>query len=133
MPAVTTKQHWEPAVQLILGHDPQLALYGELVLWFHKVDLFRHEEEVRMFQQSPTSEDLNVHKELILRLIADGEHLLKLIEQHSLPATERVTTADLTATLQNLSADYRGWHERMPADKQAQILADVFDVTKSSD
>jgi len=117
------------AVQVILGPDPQLALYGELVVWFHKVELFRHEEEQRMFRQTPGPEDLNLHKNPLLRLIADGEHLVRLIEQHGfLTNNEGVTAEDLKATLQNLRADFRGWHEPMPATQKAELLREVFDV-----
>src|SRR5437868_1198962 len=114
MPAAGSKASWGSAAQVILGPEPQLALYGEAVVWFHKVELFRREEEERMYRQKPASEDLLLHKELLLRLIADGEHLLRLIERHGfLSNAQGVTEADLKATLQNLRADYRGWHESM--------------------
>ena len=131
MQAGGSKQSWGSAAQVILGPDPQLTLYGEAVVWFHKVELFRHEGEERMYHQTPTPEDSALHKELLLRLIADGEHLVRLIEQHGFLAnTEGITDDDLKATLQSLRADYRGWHEPMPAAQQAQILREVFDVPK---
>ena len=133
MQATGSKQSWDTVAQVILGSDPQLALYGEVVVWFHKVELFRREEEERMLRQTPTPEDAALHKKLLLRLIADGERLVRLIEQHGfLSNTESITDDDLRATLQNLRADYRGWHEPMPAAQQAQILREVFDVPKSA-
>ena len=131
MQTVGSKQRWGAAAQVILGPDPQLALYGDAVVWFHKIELFRHAEEPRMDPQTPAADDLALHKELLLRLIADGEHLVRLIEQHGfLTNTEGVSAEDLKATLQNLRADYRGWHEPMPTAQQAQVLCEVFDVPK---
>jgi hypothetical protein len=131
MQAVGAKQSWGSAAQVILGPDPQLAIYGEAVVWFHKVELFRHEEETWMYRQTPALEDSALHKELLLRLIADGEHLVRLIQQHGFLAnTEGISAEDLGATLQNLRADFRGWHEPMPAAQQAQVLREVFDVPK---
>src|SRR5438105_2524744 len=126
-----TLRAWGSAVQVILGSDPQLALYGEAVVWFHKVELFRREEDVRMFGQTPAPEDLNIHREMLLRLIADAEYLIRLIGLHGFLAnSQNITAEDLKATLQNLRADYRGWHEPMPAAEKAEILREVFDVPK---
>jgi hypothetical protein len=131
MQAAGLKQSWGSAAELILAPAPQLALYGEVVLWFHKVELFRREEENRMYRQSPTLEDLALHKELLLRLISDGEHLTQLIGQHGLLSNvEGVTREDLKATILSLQADFRGWHQAMPDSQRAQILRDVFDVPK---
>jgi hypothetical protein len=131
MKAVGTRQDWGSAAQVILGSDPQLALYGEVVVWFHKVELFRREEEHRMFQDTPTSEDMALHRQLLRRLLTDGEHLVRLIEQHGFLAnTEKLTADDLTATLANLRADYRGWHEPMPAKERTQLLREVFNVSQ---
>jgi len=131
MQAAGSGQSWGSAAQVILGPDPQLAIYGEAVVWFHKVELFRHEEEQRMYRHTPALEDLALHKELLLRLITDGDHLARLVEQHGLLSNAQgVTADDLKATLRNLRADYRGWHEPMPAPQQAQILRDIFDVPK---
>ncbi len=131
MQAAEASDGWGSAAQVILGPDPQLALYGEAVVWFHKVELFRHGEDARMYGQDPAPEDLLLHKELLLRLVADGEHLLRLIEQRGfLPNAQGVTEADVRATLQNLRADYRGWHEPMPAAQKAQILSEVFNGAK---
>lgn len=131
MQAVDLRQSWGSAAEVILGPAPQLALYGEVVVWFHKVELFRRQEEERVYRQSPTPEDLALHKELLLRLMTDGEHLARLIEQHGLLANvEGVTEQDLKATLLSLRADYRGWHQPMPDSQRAQILREVFDGPK---
>lgn len=133
MQAVGSKPGWGSAVQVILGPDPQLALYGEAVVWFHKVELLRREEEQRLYRQNPSAEDLSLHRQLLLRLVADGEHLVRLIEQHGFLANiEGITADDLKATLRNLRADYRGWHEPMPGRQRAQILREVFDVSEPS-
>ena len=131
MPSIGLRQNWGAAAEVILGPAPELALYGEVVVWFHKVDLFRRQEEQRMYRQPPTPDDLALHKELLLRLMADGEHLARLIEQHGLLSNvEGVTMEDLLATVQSLRADYRGWHEPMPDAQRAQVLREVFDVPK---
>jgi hypothetical protein len=133
MQAAGLRQSWGSAAEVILAPAPQLALYGEAVVWFHKVELFRREEEHRMYRQNPTPDDFALHKELLLRLIADGEHLTQLIEQHGLLANvEGVTKEDLKATICSLQADYRGWHQPMTDSRSAQILRDVFDVPKPS-
>jgi hypothetical protein len=131
MQAAGVRQTWGSAAEVILAPAPQLALYGEVVVWFHKVELFRRGEENRMYRQSPTPEDLALHKELLLRLVSDGEHLSRVIEQHGLLANvEGVTREDIKATILSLQADYRGWHQPMPDSQRAQILRDVFDVPK---
>jgi hypothetical protein len=133
MQAAGLRQSWGSAAEVILAPAPQLALYGETVVWFHKVELFRREEENRMYRQTPTPQDLALHKELLLRLVAEGEHLSQLIEQQGLlPNVEGVTKDDTRATLLSLQADYRGWHQPMPDSQRAQILRDVFDVPKPS-
>jgi hypothetical protein len=38
-------------------------------------------EDERMFLQEPTPEDLDVHKDLLQRLIADGDHLLSSVKR----------------------------------------------------
>jgi hypothetical protein len=133
MPAAGLSQSWGSAAEVILAPASQLALYGEVVVWFHKVELFRREEEQRMYRQSPTPNDLALHKELLLRLVTDGEHLTELIEQHGLLSNvEGVTKEDLKATISSLQADYRGWHQPMTDGRRTQILRDVFDVPKSA-
>jgi len=131
MQAACQRQNWGSATEVILGPSPSLALYGEVVVWFHKVELFRRQEEQRMYRQTPAPEDLALHKELLLRLTTDGEHLARLIEQHGLPANvEGVTAEDVKTTLLSLQADYRGWHQPMPDSRRAQILREVFDGQK---
>jgi hypothetical protein len=133
MQAAAQRRNWGSAVEVILGPAPQVALYGKVVVWFHKVELFRRQEEDRMYRQSPTPDDLALHKELLLRLMTDGEHLTRLIEHHGLLSNvEGITTEDVKATLLSLQADYRGWHQPMPDSKRAQILSEVFDVQKPS-
>lgn len=112
---------------LILGEDPQLRVYAEVAVWLKKIELFRKGEDERMFQQDPTPEDLAVHKSLLQRLIADGDHLLSLVGQIELPANvEGMTSESVTATLDLLRADYRCWHDPMPAEKRARILKEAF-------
>jgi hypothetical protein len=131
MQTASSHPGWGPAAQVILGPDPQLVLYGETVVWFHKVELFRHEEEQRMYRQTPSPEDLALHKELLLRLIEDGEHLGRLIDRHGfLSNAEGITGNDLKSTVCNLLADYRGWHESMPTAERALVLREVFDGSK---
>jgi hypothetical protein len=96
MQAAGLKQGWGSAAEVILAPAPQLALYGEVVVWFHKVELFGREEEHRMYRQSPTTEDLALHKELLLRLMTDGEHLTRLIEQHGLLSNVEGVTSSLS-------------------------------------
>jgi len=51
-------------------------------------------------------------------------------QQGFLANTEKLTADDLKATLANLRADYRGWHEPMPAEKRTQLLHEVFNVSQ---
>jgi hypothetical protein len=84
-----------------------------------------------MYRQTPAPADLTLHKELLLRLITDGEHLGLLIDQHGfLSNAEGITADDLKSTVRNLRADYRGWHEPMPEAERAQVLREVFDGSK---
>jgi hypothetical protein len=118
---------WSPVKHLILGEDPQLRVYAEVTVWLKKIELFRKGEGERMFQQDPTPEDLAVHKSLLQRLLADGEHLLSLVGQIGLPDNvEGMTRESVAATLDLLRVDYRGWHDPMPAEKRGQILKEAF-------
>ena len=118
---------WSPAKHLILGDDPEVRVYAEISVWLKKIEMFRKGEDERMFLNEPTPEDLAVHRSLLQRLIADGDHLLSLVHQTGLPANaEGVTAESVAATLDLLRADYRGWHDPLPAEKRAQILKEVF-------
>lgn len=80
-----------------------------------------------MVLSEPTPEDLDFHKDLSLRLIADGEYLLSLIRQVDWPENgDGITPDSLAATIELLRADYRGWHESMPSDRRKRILSEVF-------
>ena len=80
-----------------------------------------------MFQHQPTSEDLAVHKNLLHRLITDGDHMLSVVRQIGLAENlEAITVESLQSTLDLLRADYRGWHEGMSAEKREQILKQAF-------
>ena len=127
----TLEAQWSSAKHLILGDDPQLRLYAEASVWFKKIELFREGENRRMFLQHSTPEDLAVHKSLLQRLIADGEHLLLLIEQAGLPGNiEGVEAKDVGAAVETLRDSYRGWHEPISAQRRVQVLKEVFpDVT----
>lgn len=122
---------WSPAKHLILGDDPQLRVFAEVAVWYKKLELFRKGEDQRMFLQEPTAEDLTVHKSLLQRLIADGDHLLSLVRQVGLPEnSESITTESLAATVELLHADFRGWHEPMSRERRAELMQEVFpDVT----
>jgi hypothetical protein len=118
---------WSPAKRLILGDDPPLRIYSDVSVWFQKIEVFRSEENRRMIAHDPTPEDLALHKALLQRLITDGEHLLSLVRQFGLPESiEKVTPESLAATVDLLKADYRGWHQPMPADRREQLLREVF-------
>src|SRR5438552_3912417 len=115
------ESHWSPVKHLILGDDPQVRVYADTVLWLKKIVPFRKAEDDRMFLQEPTPEDLTLHKALLQRLITDGEHLLSLIEQVGFPANpEGLTPESLSVSLELLRADYRGWHQPMPAEQREQ-------------
>ena len=123
----TVEQQWIPARHLILGDDPQLRVFAEISLWYKKIELFRKGEDERMFLHDPTPEDLTVHKSLLQRLIADGEHLLSLVRQVGLPESmDGITLESAVATLELLQADYRGWHAPMPAERRQCILQAAF-------
>jgi hypothetical protein len=118
---------WVPVKHLILGEDPQLRLFGEISVWNQKIESLRKREDERMVLHDPTEEDLRVHKSLLERLIADGEYLLSLVRQVGLPENEvGITAESLAATVGLLLADYRGWHEPMPAERRERILGAAF-------
>jgi hypothetical protein len=118
---------WVPAKHLILGDDPQLRVFGEISVWYKKIESLRQGEDERMVLQNPTPEDLRVHKSLLQRLIADGGYLLSLVKQVGLPENEvGITAESLAAAVELLQADYRGWHEPMPSEKREQILKSAF-------
>jgi hypothetical protein len=123
------EQQWTPARHLILGDDPQLRVFADISIWYKKIELFRKGEDERMFLHEPTPEDLAVHKSLLQRLIADGEHLLSLVRQVGLPENrDEITLESAAATLELLQADYRGWHDSMPPEQKQRILAAFTDV-----
>jgi hypothetical protein len=118
---------WSPVKHLILGEDPQLRVYAEISVWYKKIELFRKEEGTRMFFQEPTPEDLAVHKSLLQRLIADGEHLFSLIGQIGLPENvEGIKPEDVAATVETLRDTYRGWHEPIAANQREHELREIF-------
>lgn len=130
MQVVGREPAWLSASQVILGPDPALAVYGEAVVWLHKVELFRQEEAARMYRQEPSREDRALHQRLLERLIADGDHLTRLIGQHGLIANvQGLSAEDVQATLRSLGADYRGWHQPLSPEKRDSILREVFDGT----
>src|SRR4051812_1539522 len=102
--SATAQIEWTPIKQAILGPDPGLLLYGEASVWFHKLQIFREREEERMYRQEPSAEDLEIHKSLVLRLTADGEHLLQLIQQSAglIQNPEKIKTEDLAAAVESV-------------------------------
>jgi hypothetical protein len=111
---------WSPVTHLILGDDPKRRVFADAAVWLKKIEVFRTREDERMILQEATPEDLAVHKTLLQRLIADGEHLLSLFRQLDLPTSpEGISSESLSATVELLRADYRGWHEPMPTHKRA--------------
>jgi len=81
-----------------------------------------------MYRHEPSAEDLEIHKSLVLRLMADGEHLLQLVQQSAglIQNPENIKTEDLNAAVESLRDTYRGWHEPMSANRRQEILRDVF-------
>lgn len=80
-----------------------------------------------MFLQERTREDLAVHKSLLQRLIADGEHLLSLVAQIGLPENmEGIQPEGVTATIETLRDTHRGWHEPLPAEERERCLWEIF-------
>jgi hypothetical protein len=118
---------WIPAKHLILGDDPQLRVYADATVWFKKIELFRQGENERMIDRDPDPEDLAVHKSLLERLIADGEHLLSLIRQVGLPKNmDGISTEAVAATLELLQSDFRGWHAPMAPERRELVLREAF-------
>jgi hypothetical protein len=123
----SVEAQWVQAKHLILGEDPQLRVFAEISVWYQKIALFRKREEERMVFREPTPEDLAVHKTLLQRLIADGQHLLSLVRQVGLPEnTDGITPESAAATLELLQADYRGWHEPVSVEERKRILNAAF-------
>lgn len=122
-----SETEWASAKHLILGDEPQMRVYGEVSIWFKKLELFRNREDERLFRHEPSADDLEIHKNLLQRLIADGDHLLLLIQQVGWPERfEGIKAEDVIAAVETLRDTYRGWHEPMPSAKRDQILKEVF-------
>lgn len=118
---------WTPVKHVILGDDPKLRVYAEVSVWFKKLELVRQNEHERLFLQDPTPEDLEVHKSLLQRLIADGDHLLRVIQQVGLPIEfNGIKPEDLKAAVETLGDTYRGWHEPMQPEQRARVLREIF-------
>jgi len=81
----TLEAQWSPVKHLILGDDPPLRVYAEVVVWLKKIEVFRKGEDQRMCFQNPIPERLAVHKVLLQLLVADGDQLLSLVGQIGLP------------------------------------------------
>src|SRR5262245_33493686 len=93
---------WAPTKEAILGPDPGLVLFGEVSLWFHKLKIFREREEEQMYRREPSAEDFQIHKRLVQRLIADGEHLLQIVAQSAglMPNPQAIKREDLSAAVE---------------------------------
>lgn len=124
----TAELEWTPVKQAIVGPDPELLLYAEIFRWFRNLDLFRLRENQRMYLHEPTAEDLEIHRGLALRMIADGERLEKLIEQSGglVENREGIKADDLRAAIETLRDSYRGWHEPRTEERRAEVLRSVF-------
>jgi hypothetical protein len=111
----------------ILGDDPQQRVLAEVADWFGKVQLFRKQEDERMFRREPTVEDLAIHKSLLQRLTVDGERLLSLIGQIGLPENrEGIGPEAVAIELDTLRDTCRGWHDPMPKGQREQLLKEIF-------
>lgn len=123
----TAELDWTPTRHAILGSDPGLQLYGEVSVWFHKLQLFRRGEQQRIFDAKPTGEDTAIHKQLLQRLLADGEHLLRLATESGLiENSEKIKIDDLRAALEGLRATHRGFYEPLSPIRAATVLREVF-------
>jgi hypothetical protein len=103
-----------------------LRIYAEVSVWFKKIELFRKGEDERMFLQEPTPEDLAVHKTLLQRLIADGDHLLSLIQQMGLPENiEGIKPEDVAARRAEGGHYCGGWKAEIgDRTEDRQVTAD---------
>jgi len=118
---------WSPVKHLILGDDPQQRVYQEVVDWFRKVRVFRAQEDERMFVHEPTDADLAMHKSLLQRLMADGEHLVSLILQIGLPEDSKgITSEAVVVEIETLRDTYRGWHEPMRKEERERMMKATF-------
>jgi hypothetical protein len=126
--STAAEMEWTPTRQAILGHDPALQLYGEVSVWFHKLHLFRRGEHQRIYHSTPTAEDLAIHKSLLLRLIADGEHLLLIAQQSGglIANSESIKIDDLRAGIESLRDTFRGLHQPLPVHRRDEILREAF-------
>ena len=126
--APTAQLDWTPTMQSILGSDPGAALYAEASIWFDKLERFRAEENEKMFLREPAPQDIEIHKTLLLRLIADGEHLLTLIRQAGglISNRERIKVEDIDAAVKGLHDTLRGWHGSIPSDQRKKHLSEIF-------
>jgi hypothetical protein len=123
----TVEQQWTPASHLILGDDPQQRIFVEVTDWFKKVQLFRQQEDERMFLREPAAEDLAIHKHLLQRLILDGQHLLSLVRQVGWPENNQgIAPEAVVVEVETLRDTFRGWHEPMSLGERERLMKAMF-------
>src|SRR5450756_1364551 len=121
------EQQWTPASHLILGDDPQQRIFVEVTDWFKKVQLFRQQEDERMFLREPAAEDLAIHKHLLQRLILDGQHLRSLVRQVGWPENNQgIAPEAVVVEVETLRDTFRGWHEPMPQTERKRMMQEIF-------
>jgi hypothetical protein len=123
----TAQLDWSPTQQAILGDDPEKTLLREVSAWFEKIRLLQRQEDEQMILKDPSESDLLVHKELTQRLIDDGEYLITVLSRRR---NLKSKADNVTAALELLQLNYKGWHDPMPKEESDRILKQVFgDVT----
>ena len=123
----TVEAQWVPSRRLILGDDPRQRVFLEVLDWFKKVQLFRQQEDERMFQREPAEEDLAIHRHLLQRLMLDGQHLLSLVRQVGWPDDNRgIAPEAVAAEVETLGDTFRGWHQPMPQEERERLFRDIF-------
>jgi hypothetical protein len=136
--ATMDSPRWQ-AVGLVIDQNTRDLLakrYGvlpDVVSWFKAIELFRQAEFDQMIEREPTASDRRHHKTWLATLIAEGERLLTEIRSHGGLTRNQagIKVSDIVATVEELQDTQAEWYGGMTSERRAELLKQVFDVSKS--
>ena len=130
---MTLTPPWQ-ALACIVEHNTRdliagrFTLASEVASWFKTLAMLRESEAERLMENDPTPEDLNWHRTLVATLIADGERLLLEWPANGPANADRISRADLEASVRGLHSTQSAWHGELTADQRKAIIREVFGV-----
>jgi hypothetical protein len=115
------------------SREKRLGLLTETFAWVASVAFFRRAESETLYLAEPTETDRRYHKTILAALLAEGERVLsRLHKAGGLPENlDGIGTEDIDATVEELRNTQVQWYGDMTAERRAQILKELFDVSAS--